>query len=134
MTMRKTIVIVDDDRAATDTFASMLDAHGYDVRVASEAQSGWPEIDRGPSAILLDLHLPDTDGITMLRRIRSTPLLADTPVALMTGDYLIDDRVNDEIDSLSAVLYFKPLWEEDLVQIVRRLLSTPIARTSRSAV
>jgi hypothetical protein len=41
----------------------------------------------------------------------------------MTGDYLVDDRVTGELVSLGVPLYFKPLWEEDLVAIVERLLA-----------
>lgn len=41
----------------------------------------------------------------------------------MTGDYLIDDRVTDELQALGVPLHFKPLWEEDVLQIVESLLA-----------
>lgn len=45
------------------------------------------------------------------------------PVAVVTADYLVDERVTRELQVLGAQLYFKPLWEEDLIRIVRDLLT-----------
>jgi DNA-binding response OmpR family regulator len=75
-----------------------------------------------PSALLVDLHRPVVDGLEFLRRVRSVAHLADVPVAVMTGHSLVDDRVTGALQSLGVPLYFKPLWEEDLVAIVERLL------------
>jgi hypothetical protein len=41
---------------------------------------------------------------------------------VVTGDYLLDERVTRELQVLGVRLYFKPLWEEDLIRIVRDLL------------
>jgi hypothetical protein len=45
---------------------------------------------------------------------------------MMTADYLLDDHVTAELHALGVPLYFNPLWEEDLVEIVRRLLGRPV--------
>ena len=73
--------------------------------------------------MVVNLHLPGVDGITLIRRVRGDRRHARVPVALMTADYLLDDRTTNEIESLGAPLYFKPLWEDDLVEIVERLLA-----------
>ena len=39
----------------------------------------------------------------------------------MTGDYLVDDRVVDELQALGVPLHFKPFWEQDVLQIVESL-------------
>jgi DNA-binding response OmpR family regulator len=117
------ILIVDDDPGAAEAFEPMLRGRGFDVCVAADADAGWTAIARFmPSAIVLDLHLPGLDGVEFLRRLRSTSGVADIPVAIVSGDYLIDEHVTDDIQSLGARLYFKPLWEEDLAQIVAALL------------
>ena len=118
------ILIVEDDPDAVEAFAHMLKAEGYGVRVAPDAQSAFVEIERAvPAAVVLDLHLPITDGLEVLRRLRATASQAHIPVAVVTGDYLVDERVARELQVLGAQLYFKPLWEEDLIHIVRDLLS-----------
>ena len=117
------ILIVEDDPGAVDTFKHMLEAEGYAIRVTLDAESALVEIERAvPAAVLLDLHLPVTDGLEFLRRLRATARHAHIPVAVVTGDYLMDERVAREIQVLGAQIHFKPLWEEDLVRIVRDLL------------
>lgn len=115
------VLIVDDDRGAVDAFEPMLTARGYRVRVALDAEAGLSEISRSvPSAIVLDFHLPTMNAIEFLRRL--DPCKPRIPVAVVTGDYLIDTRVPNELESLGAKLFFKPLWEEDLIRIVGSLI------------
>src|SRR6185436_11091194 len=99
-----------------------LTLHGYDVRVAPDAESGFLEIERrAPGALLVDLHLPIVDGIEFLKTLRQRREHDGMPAAMVTGDYLVDDRVTNELQALGVSLYFKPLWEEDLVAIAHRL-------------
>ena len=117
------ILIVEDDPGAVEAFEHMLKAEGYGVRVALDVQSALAEIERAvPVAVLLDLHLPITDGLEFLRRLRASHRHAQIPVAVVTGDYLVDERVARELQVLGAQIHFKPLWGEDLIRIVRDLL------------
>ena len=117
------ILIVEDDPGAVEAFEHMLNGAGYGVRVAPDAQSAFMEVERAvPAAVVLDLHLPITDGLEVLRHLRATDRHAHIPVAVVTGDYLVDEQVLRELQVLGAQLYFKPLWEEDLIRIVRDLL------------
>jgi DNA-binding response OmpR family regulator len=117
------ILIVEDDPGAGEAFEHMLNGAGYGVRVAPDAQSAFVEVERAvPAAVVLDLHLPITDGLEVLRQLRATSKHAHIPVAVVTGDYLVDERVLRELQVLGVQLYFKPLWEEDLIRIVRDLL------------
>jgi len=119
----RSILIIEDDRGAADAFRPILAARGYEVRFATDAETGLREVEIcRPAALVVDLHLPGVDGLEFLRILRRSDLSARIPVAMMTADYLLDDRVTDELKRLAAPLYFKPLWEEDLVQIVERLL------------
>ena len=116
------ILIVEDDAGAAQTFEYMLKAEGYGVRVAADARTAFAEVERAvPAAVVLDLHLPITDGLEVLRRLRTTQR-AHIPVAVVTGDYMVAERVTRELQELGAQLYFKPLWEEDLLRIVHDLL------------
>jgi len=118
-----TILIVEDDAGAVETFEQILQENGYRVRVAPDAESGLQAVEHAtPSAIILDLHLPMADGVEFLRQLRTTRPQARIPVALVTGDYFVEDSVAEDLHKLDVQVYFKPLWEEDLLKLVRDLL------------
>ena len=118
-----TILVVDDDEGVTQTFARMLRLEGYDVRTAMNAETGLREAEKShPDAIILDLRMPLLDGLGFLRRLRAREAQRHTPVAIVTGDYFLDDLVSAELTELGGELKFKPLWLEDLVGLARHLL------------
>ena len=121
------ILIVDDDEGVTQTFARMLRLEGYQVRTAVTAENGLREADENhPDAIILDLRMPLVDGLGFLRRLRAKAGQRTTPVAIVTGDYFLEDEVSNELRELGAELRFKPMWLEDLVGLARNLLgATP---------
>jgi DNA-binding response OmpR family regulator len=117
------ILIVDDDEGVTQTFARMLRLEGYQVQTAVSAETGLVEAEESrPDAIILDLRMPLVDGLGFLRRLRAQAAQATTPVAIVTGDYFLDESVSNELQQLGAELRFKPLWLEDLVGLARNLL------------
>jgi DNA-binding response OmpR family regulator len=118
-----TVLVVDDDEGVTQTFARVLRLEGYQVRTAASAEKGLIEAEqRHPDAIILDLRMPLVDGLGFLRRLRARDDQHDTPVAIVTGDYFLDDSVSTELRELGAELRFKPLWLEDLVGLARDLV------------
>lgn len=118
-----TILIVDDDEGVTQTFARMLRLEGYQVRTAMTAETGLRDAGAvHPDAIILDLRMPLVDGLGFLRRLREQEDTRATPVAIVTGDYFLEDEVSVELRALGAELRFKPLWLEDLVGLARDLL------------
>ena len=121
------ILIVDDDVSVTDTFSRMLRLEGYEVWAALSADEGLTLAQaHRPHAVILDLRMPLTSGVQFLRAIRAIPGLTTTPVAIVTGDYYLDEEQSAEIKALSAELRYKPLWLEELVTLARELLSTPL--------
>ena len=121
-----TVLIVDDDRGVTDTFARMLRLEGFAVLTAFNAESGLRQVDeRHPQAIILDLRMPLTDGVQFLRQLRGRANQQTTPVAIVTGDYFLDDTLSAELRALGAQVRFKPLWLEDLVGLARTLVKVP---------
>jgi len=121
------ILIVDDDEGVTQTFARMLRLEGYQVRTAMTAERGLVEAEKSqPDAIILDLRMPLVDGLGFLRRLRAQDGQRSVPVAIVTGDYFLDDTVSNELRELGAELRFKPLWLEDLVGLTRNLLRSRV--------
>jgi DNA-binding response OmpR family regulator len=118
------VVIVEDDQGTADMFGRILSEAGYDVTTAADEESGLNAIERvGPSAVLLDLHLKSAGGLSLLRRLRASLDRADVPVAIVTGDYFIDESVTHDLKEMGAHVYFKPLWAEDLLPLVRNLMA-----------
>ena len=120
----RTILIVDDDRSVTDTFARILKLEGFRVATALSAEDGLELANNiRPDGILLDMRMPITSGLQFLRQVRSRPHLVDVPVAIVTGDYFLSDPIQNELKSLGAAVRFKPMWLEDLVALARTLVS-----------
>jgi len=124
----RTILIVDDDRSVADTFARMLKLEGFGVETALSAEAGLELADAvRPSAIILDMRMPITNGLQFLRFVRSRPHLANVPVAIVTGDYFLSDPIQTELRALGASIRFKPLWLEDLIALAKTLINVPPA-------
>ena len=118
-----TILIVDDDEGVTQTFARMLKLEGYGVRTAFTAEAGLQLANESlPDAIILDLRMPLVDGLGFLRQFRAIDVHRTIPVAIVTGDYFLDEAVSTELRQLGAEVKFKPMWLEDLVGLARTLL------------
>jgi DNA-binding response OmpR family regulator len=118
------LLIVDDDDATRETFTRILKLEGYEVRSATNAESGLREIESGyPDAIILDLRMPFINGLGLLYRLRAVQPNRQTPVVVVTGDQCLDDSVLAELHDLGANVRFKPLWIEDLVDVARSLVA-----------
>lgn len=121
--VRRSILIVDDDLTIIETFSRYLTLEGFRVLKALDVDTGLRHVDSNqPNAVILDLRMPLRDGLQFLRAFRAKDGHAHTPVAIVTGDYFLDDMIAHEIRSLGALLRFKPLWLEDLVALARQLL------------
>ena len=118
------ILIVDDDEGVTQTFARMLRLEaGIRSGPPSARKLVWSKPTRViRDAIILDLRMPLVDGLGFLRKLRASDDHRGIPVAIVTGDYFLDDAVSAELQELGAELRFKPLWLEDLVGLARNLL------------
>ncbi len=118
------VLIIDDDASVADTFSRMLRLEGYEVWSAVSARDGLSLAQaHNPHAVILDLRMPVTSGLQFLRSLRQIPALVKTPVAIVTGDYYLEEAQAAEIRGLGAELRFKPLWLDELVRLARELLA-----------
>ena len=80
------ILVVDDDPGLRQLYKTVLSRQGYDIRVAASGADALMSLEMAiPDVILLDLAMPDMDGITLLRLIRRTPEWAKVPVIVLTA-------------------------------------------------
>ena len=115
------ILVVDDEIGIRELLSEILGDEGYQVRLAENASAA--RAFRGqtrPDLVLLDIWMPDTDGITLLREWASAGLLT-MPVVMMSGHGTIDTAV--EATRLGAYDFLeKPIALQKLLATVGRAL------------
>ena len=110
------ILVVDDDKAVRDSLRRALMLEGYDVDVAEDGSTALRSLAQSaPDAVVLDLQLPDIDGLEICRRLR---IVGDsTPVLMLTARDAVDDRV-EGLDAGADDYLVKPF---DLTELFARL-------------
>jgi two-component system KDP operon response regulator KdpE len=117
--MTTTVLVIEDDTSLRRALRTSLKARGFEVLESPNAQEGLVLVaDDRPDVVLLDLGLPDIDGIEALRRMRS---YSDVPVVVLTAR----DRQQDKIEALDAGAddyVTKPFDVEEVLARVRAVL------------
>ena len=114
------ILVVDDDLAVCRSIDRALRLEGYEVQtVASGGEALEVMASHAPDALVLDLGLPDLDGLAVCRRIRSDG--DDTPILMLTARDGIDDRVQG-LDAGADDYLVKPFALKELLARLRALL------------
>jgi CheY-like chemotaxis protein len=117
------LLLIDDDEAVSITLARMLQFCGHDVTRIGSAQAGLAEaVSNPPDALILDMKMPEMDGLEFLIRLRAAPQAARLPVGVITGDYFLGDAVLQELARLGAAVRYKPIPMEDLSALTDQLL------------
>ncbi|WP_210651096.1 response regulator [Nocardioides sp. SYSU D00065] len=110
------VLVVDDDPAMRRTLSINLRARDYDVETAGDGRSALQIVDeRMPDVVLLDLGLPDLDGVAVLRRLRS---FTQVPVIVVSARTESDDKV-EALDLGADDYVTKPFSIEELLARVR---------------
>ena len=112
------VLIVDDEPAITTVLMLRLQAAGYDVKHALNGLAGVEaaRIER-PDVIILDLRMPDIDGIEVKRRLRTDPALAHIPVIYLTAHVPAD--VKQRGFALDGSFYLaKPINVPDVIRAI----------------
>jgi two-component system response regulator MprA len=114
------ILVVDDDRPMREGLERVLRRDGYEVVVAADGESAWSALGAcPPDAVVLDLLLPDSDGVEICRGLRRAG--DRTPVLMLTARDSIDDRVAG-LDAGADDYLVKPFALRELMARVRALL------------
>lgn len=121
------ILIVDDEVGIRELLSEILEDEGYRVRLAENAnQARAQRLEARPDLVLLDIWMPDTDGISLLREWASSGLLT-MPVVMMSGHGTIDTAV--EATRIGAFDFLeKPIAMQKLLSTVGRALKRGTAQ------
>jgi DNA-binding NtrC family response regulator len=116
----QTILVIDDERSIQATLTAVLQRHGFAVEVAPNAAQGRRRlVEAKPNLVLLDLGLPDCDGLELLKELKAAhPAI---PVMILTAH----DSLANAIESIKlGAFHFlpKPYAVEELISLCRRAL------------
>ncbi|WP_018639105.1 response regulator transcription factor [Parafrankia elaeagni] len=114
------ILVVDDESTLSELLSMALRYEGWEVRTAPDGREAL-QVARGfrPDAVVLDMMLPDMDGLDVLRRLRAER--PDVPVLFLTARDAVEDRVAG-LTAGGDDYVTKPFSLEELVARLRGLL------------
>jgi len=114
------ILVVDDDPAVSGSLDRALRLEGYEVIAAANGTGALEQLALSPpDAVILDLQLPDIDGLQVARRMRAAG--DDTPVLMLTARDAVNDRVQG-LDAGADDYLVKPFALAELLARLRALL------------
>jgi CheY-like chemotaxis protein len=118
--MRPLILVVDDDPDTLDFVDMLLSRAYYDVALAETGCDALEAVqDRRPDLILLDIEMPEMNGVELVMRLRTDPILAAVPIVLYSGDPNLEVRA--EMLQIEGYLR-KPCSSHRLLDEIARVL------------
>jgi DNA-binding NtrC family response regulator len=122
-----TILVVDDEMGIRALLSEILTDEGHTIELAENAAQARAARDRArPDLVLLDIWMPDVDGITLLKEWGATGLL-NMPVIMMSGHGTIDTAV--EATKYGAIAFLeKPITLQKLLRAVEQSLARAPAK------
>ncbi len=115
---RPLILLADDDEDSVEIFTTYLTRHGYDLVIARNGRAAIERatLDR-PDVIIMDIRMPDLDGLTAIRELRARPDLTRVPIIALTALAMPGDR--ERCLAAGATAYVsKPINLRELVRII----------------
>ena len=117
--MGERILVVDDDETIRRTLRINLRARGYEVEGVGSGRDALSTLEAAPpDLVVLDLGLPDLDGVEVLRRIRAR---SSVPVVVLSARHQSDDKV-EALDEGADDYVTKPFGMDELMARVRSAL------------
>lgn len=121
-----TVVVLDDDPDTLYAYGVVFERAGYKVRSAATGQQFLALLGAAvPSAIVMDLGLPDARGVTLCRTIRAARRFAAVPVIAVTG-WSSGPNVDGVGDAPFNEVFLKPVDPDLLVAALRRWVTAPL--------
>ena len=118
----KKILVIDDDPGVVSVLKKRLEANGYEVQSSEDGTAGLQLVNQfSPDLIILDIVMPNMDGFSFYREIRSIDNFRKKPVIVLTGKRELGELFKMEG---AGVVITKPFRMENLLQEVSRLLGT----------
>ena len=120
--MKQSVLIVDDEPMTLNLLRMMLEPVGFSVTGVEGGVEALEKVNISrPDVMILDVMMPDMDGITVCKTLRNAPETADLPIVMLSGK----THLNAEAEGLAAganKYLFKPMSRSDLINSLRAVL------------
>ena len=118
--MSKTILAVDDETELLNELTEILHEQDYEVVTAKDGREGLQKsTEVNPDLIILDITMPQMDGLEMLKRLRQDHRTADTPVIMLTASGRTEHIIK-AMDCGAEDFMLKPFSLDDFLMTIRR--------------
>ena len=127
---KATILVVDDEALIRWSLKERLNAEGYAVREAETGQAALEQLHEGIDLVLLDYRLPDSDGLSVLRKIKEFD--PDILVIMLTAYASVETAV-EAMEHGAFLFAHKPFHLDEVAATVERALETTRLRPEADA-
>ena len=121
----KTVLIIEDETDAADLFAEMMRVSGFRVLKTTHSSPAIAMmIAEKPDVVILDIMMPETSGLDILREMRVTPDLENIPVVVVSARSMPAD-IRSGMEAGAFTYLSKPVGFLELKEAVERALGRP---------
>jgi two-component system cell cycle response regulator DivK len=119
----KVVLVVEDNPINMRLFHALLDAHGYNVLQATNGMDGWQMAqEHQPNVILMDMQLPDIQGVDVIQRLKEDETLKSIPVVAVTAFAMKGDE--ERFREIGCDGYIsKPISVPNFVQTIEHVMA-----------
>ncbi|MCB8944682.1 MAG: response regulator [Ardenticatenaceae bacterium] len=121
--MEPSVLVVDDEPMTRDLIRLMLQRVGFKVREAEDGLDALRrvEADGVPDVFILDVMMPNMDGLTLCRELRQQDQTADTPIIMLSAK-TAQTAVNEGLEAGATKYLTKPIARTELIENIKNVL------------
>jgi len=120
--MQKTILIADDSASVRDLVSFTLESAGYNVLSGVDGQDALKHLNGAEiHLVITDLHMPNMDGISLIKEIRAKENYLYTPILLLTTESS-SSKKQDAKEAGATGWIIKPFVQEKLLEVVQKVI------------
>ncbi len=120
--MRKTILLVDDSNSIRESVSFFLEESGFSIIKAIDGSNGLEKLENStPDMIITDLHMPNMNGIELIREVRKNEKFKRLPILLLTTETLKEKKLEAKNAGATAWLN-KPFDKKKLMKVINKLI------------
>lgn len=125
--VRKSVLIVDDERDILDSLSGFLRRNGYGVSIADTGREGLKLAKKElPSLIILDLMLPDIDGTDVAVELLQNPQTREIPIIFLTSVLTKPEQESAGEMVANRCIVAKPCRSEEILELIKNRIGSAV--------